>query len=410
MKTTADVKQDELKKLVLSYAVNTAIVIILLCGLCGLLYAYAVVKGDVYRILRIEVVAIAGGLLVGTGVVALNYRRFMKPIGIMNGFLNQVAGGNLQVSLLQYSFGPFDVMKDSLERMVMEICEIIRGVINISFEVEKSVELASEKAQNTGKIAGEVASAVYQVAAGSAEQARAVGEIIQEFQAIKDLVDKMTCSIKEVTDTFYTVQAKAVQGNDYMKQQSQRMAANRDIINKISNTGASLAVLSKEIGRIMELIASIAGQTNLLALNASIEAARSGEYGSGFQVVAGEIGKLADQSSKAAHEIGMLVAGIQESIERVIKDKNLAEETVREQEKAVEDNQKALLNILDIFASIMEETGQVLSLIDQIGADLLKVMDHIHRIGENTQQKSAGAQEISATAEEQSNYMAMVKI
>ena len=143
---------------------------------------------------------------------------------------------------------------------------------------------------------------------------------------------------------------------------------------------------SNEIGNVVDVITQIAEQTELLALNAAIEAARAGEYGRGFAVVAGEVRNLAEQSSKAAEEITVLVNKIQNQTKQTVVEMDVGATQAAASTKTTQENGQMVTDILRRVEGIIER---------------LRVMsEDIGEIGSSSQQISAITQEQSASIEE----------
>ncbi len=140
-------------------------------------------------------------------------------------------------------------------------------------------------------------------------------EMTEVTESISSMMKKVDTNMQEVVESFVEASSKAEEGNEVINKGINQMTTIRENFASVIQAIDNLGIKSKEIMNIVEMITRIAKQTNLLALNAAIEAARAGEQGRGFTVVAGEVRKLAEQSSNAAKDIGGLIYSIQTEID-----------------------------------------------------------------------------------------------
>jgi methyl-accepting chemotaxis protein len=169
-------------------------------------------------------------------------------------------------------------------------------------------------------------------------------------------------------------------------------------VKQTAETIDALGTRSEQIGEIIGTIEDIADQTNLLALNAAIEAARAGEQGRGFAVVADEVRALAERTTKATKEIGQMIKAIQAETGEAVK---AMEEGVREVEKGAISSQKSgesLREILDQINEVNMQINQIATAAEQQTATVSEITNNIHDVTQVVHQSARGAEETSAAA------------
>lgn len=395
----------QIEKLARDYTTSTFLFIALLTGSFGALYAFLIHAANIKQILTVIIVAIIGGLLVGTIAVILNRKRFFKPISVMVMYIDAISSGDLTQRIGHYQFGTLDGIKTALQVMGNGIHALIVLIRNNTSVVDESALILVNEAQKTRESAHEAAQAISQIASGNVDQATAISEIVEETRRIAEVIQQISETTALTNDSLQTVNQMTQDGVTAVDEQKRRMEANRIVIDKMNAAIEELALDSQEIGKIMSLIASIAGQTNLLALNASIEAARTGDQGKGFQVVAQEVRKLAEESAKSTAEIGAIVNEIQMNIEQVVKDTRLARSASQEQEKAVNENRVSICQVMENMQRISQEISHVVNSVQTIMQRLHQLNEAVESAGAVTEETSAGAQEVSAIAHEQADSM-----
>ena len=158
---------------------------------------------------------------------------------------------------------------------------------------------------------------------------------------------------------------------------------------------------SDEIGEIVKTISAIADQTNLLALNAAIEAARAGEHGRGFAVVADEVRKLAEQSSNSAENITQLISAIQSETAQAVETISKGTEGVKAGVQSVSDTGDAFQNIGEQVEKLAMNVVQSMINIEDVNTGNDEIVNAVNRTHEITQKSNETVNSISAVAEEQ---------
>lgn len=242
----------------------------------------------------------AAGSYVFTNVLLKPLKQFEQSMTALTG-----GSGDLTQRL------PVGVKKDEFGMVASSFNQFMDGLHHM---VQDLLNQSSQISQ----FAAGFASVSHQVALGAQHQ----NEVVQD---INTNIDNMTISIGVVSESAEKAEAiardagmDARQGEQVVQQAIQEINRIADSVSQIATTVATLGQRSDEISGIVQVIREIADQTNLLALNAAIEAARAGEQGRGFAVVADEVRKLAERTSKATQEIGGMIATVQSETQNAV--------------------------------------------------------------------------------------------
>ncbi len=292
------------------------------------------------------------------------------------------------------------IMASKINDTMDQLRFLIAGVKDNSSNVEgMSTTLAGNSKEMT-TAASEVALAIEGIANGAVNQTRELLDITKHLNMFNTELNDIHDKISNVNTSSKDAEDKAVLGRDYIETLTASITKIKQsflvVNNKINGLGSTVS----EIGNITDSINEISEQTNLLALNAAIEAARAGEQGKGFAVVADEVRKLAEESSKASGEIMNLINSVSKETGEVMDTSSEMDGLIGDQATVVEKTIQAFDNILESVQKIAPMVDETYSSVkNAINAKDI-VINKIEDIASVAEEVSASTEEISASAEE----------
>ncbi|MFK2825125.1 methyl-accepting chemotaxis protein [Bacillus sp. B190/17] len=318
-------------------------------------------------------------VLVISGVVAiacsvLFTRSIVRPILDINKQLAEIAEGegDLTKELSIKSRDEVGELAGSFNKMINNLREMIRQISLTSEQMAASSEELTASAEQTTQATNQIATSIQKVSIGAENQGHGA---MESSRAMQDI----TIHIQQVAETAATVSEAATEtskeaslGNESLQQVTKQMNHISMSVEEAANVIKRLGEHSQQIGRITEIITGIADQTNLLALNAAIEAARAGEHGKGFAVVADEVRKLAEQSKESADQIAGFIGKIQEDT----------------------------LQAVDVMDKGSQEVAMGTDIVYKTGEGIQKILSSVEQVASQVQEVSAISEEIAAGAEQ----------
>jgi methyl-accepting chemotaxis protein len=338
----------------------------------------------------------------------------------------RIAAGDLTVQIAPR--GAQDELGHAFAQMVTSLQTLIRLVTQNAGQLSQAAAQLAATAAQAGTAAGQIAATLQQVALGSTqqtegvaqtsgaveqlgqaidgvargaqEQAKAIGQAAQVTTRISSAIRQVTNNAQTVTQDSAEAARQARNGAQTVKDTLSGMETIRSKVGLSASKVAEMGTRSAEIGAIVETIEDIASQTNLLALNAAIEAARAGEQGKGFAVVADEVRKLAERSSLATKEIAALIKGIQKTVSEAV---NAMQASAREVETGVGRAHSAgtvLDNILGAAEAVYQqaaEAGSAAAKVSTAAAELVEAVDTVSAVIE---ENTAATEEMAANSAE----------
>jgi methyl-accepting chemotaxis protein len=311
----------------------------------------------------------------------------------------------------------FNLMVNNLNSVLTRVVENSQSLATASGQLEQTAELSGKATEQIANTIQQVARGITQetesvsltshsveqmaraidgVAKGASDQSQAANDTSEVAVKINTDIEQVIQGINVVASNSMDAEKTAIEGKSVMQTNLEGMSAIKNQVALSTGKVEEMGRLSLNIGIILETISDIASQTNLLALNAAIEAARAGEAGKGFAVVADEVRKLAERSSSATKEINELIMNIQRTVADAV---NAMHESTTEVDRGVEYSNLANQALATIMASVKTVNDQA-DKVNSAANNMRKAADDltssVERVSAVVEENTAATEEMSA--------------
>lgn len=365
---------------------------------------YEAVQKLLYKSVIVSIVILISSIFIifmFTGRISSRIKDFVHQVGYL-------AEGDLTHPISVRSNDELGEMGTHYNNALGKLKEMIEKIHGTSQIVASSAEELSASAEETNKSITEVANSIQSVATNNTEQTNYVNNMNENTSDILNKMNNIAANIESVKDNSLATSLLSTEGNNKVRDVKRQMNEINSFVTQSSDAIYELSGKSKKIEEIVSLITSIADQTNLLALNAAIEAARAGEHGKGFAVVADEVRKLAEQSSNASGEITSLIIEIQKGIHGSVEMMNSSTESTKSGIEVVEQTGETFNKISSSIDSVAGRIEKTYDSIIQIVKEANSLKELVNAIKEISISNDENAQNVSAATEQQSAIIEQV--
>jgi methyl-accepting chemotaxis protein len=318
------------------------------------------------------------------GILAEAFRGLIEYIKELAGAAERIAANDLTVKVEPKSTA--DVLGNSFKSMTINLSDVIRQL------TDGSTQLVSA--------ANEVASSSEQMSRGAKDQTDQMAQVSTAVEEMTATIVETSKNAGEATTGSRKAAETAGSGGQIVSDTIQGMQKIAAVVRESAQSIGKLAKSADQIGEIIGVIDDIADQTNLLALNAAIEAARAGEQGRGFAVVADEVRKLAERTGKATGEITGMIKGIQRETDEAVKSMEAGIQEVDKGRELADKAGTSLNEIVTMSQQVQDMIQQIATASEEQSSAAEQISKNVENVSTIARESATGAQQSAAAAEE----------
>ncbi len=360
------------------------------------------------RSIIVLVISIIISIILSAIIIYIVNRMIQTNLKNVIQMATDISDGNLSIEDSTYD-GKDEIgqLSKAMNTMLSSLRNMIGEINKVSVTVSSKSEEMTQSSNEVKESSEQIASTMQELSSGAEEQASSSSQI---SETMSQFIEKLTNANKQgmnVSHTVEDVKKMTMQGSELMEQSVNQMNTIDSIVKDAVSKVKGLDHQSQEISNLVSVIRDIAEQTNLLALNAAIEAARAGEQGKGFAVVADEVRKLAEQVSSSVVDITDIVHKVQHESKAVAGSLEAGYGQVEEGTKQIHVTGQTFKEINNLISEVVQQVNHItkdLAEVTESGEDMNQSIVNIASVSEESaagiEQTAASAQQTSASMEE----------
>jgi len=377
---------------------NIVFILSALIGVGAFLLSNFVFKNNTVVSLIIFLFVSVGSSIITDLAIRLRLKKLVKSFSQE---LEIVKNGDISHLIESHSFENLEGVASSVNSVFTDIRLLIESFFSLSTSIIQASGRVSKTAQEAAAAMEEISKTVDEIAKGASDQAEDAQQGVSMVEKLSEQISFVYESYNGIINETNKINELNSIGLDAVSTLRDKSSQNYESSQKIFSVIEKLTTTTQDIGLFVESIENIAEQTNLLALNAAIEAARAGDAGMGFAVVAEEVRKLADQSRKSTEEIIGLMQNIKEESQLALKAMDVMKKISQEQNNAVNMTDNAFTDIASAITGIVQKINEVNNSVTKMQTDKDQVINAIENISSVSEETAASSQQVAATTEHQ---------
>jgi len=348
-------------------------------------------------------------ILIGTVIMLLISRSVNKHLNKVVHMTEEIAQGNLTVDHVQYK-GRDEIgqLTDATNRLINNILQIITKVSHAANLVRESSHHLNNATREVKVGSEQMVITMEELATGAESQSNSAQHLTENMDSFVTTINSSHQKGEEITSSTQDILILASEGSHLMETSIEQMKRIDTSVSDAVTQVKGLEQKSNNISQLVDVVKDIAEQTNLLALNAAIEAARAGEHGKGFAVVADEVRKLAEEVGSSVQEITDIVHTIQTETDDVVHSLTDGYKGVKEGIEQLDKTGESFQTINHSISSMVNNVQNISDELKVITKDSQQMNELISEIAAVSEEAAAGIEETSASSEETSSSMDVI--